>query len=100
MGPDVVIMTTAHAFEDPSSLVRLQGDVPIRSVTIGNDVWIGTRSIILPGVTLGDGCIIGAGSVVTRSVPPFAVAAGNPARVIRQRGDRLKTETIALETDE
>uniref|UniRef100_UPI002ED4383B acyltransferase n=1 Tax=Micromonospora acroterricola TaxID=2202421 RepID=UPI002ED4383B len=56
-----------------------------RGVTIGDDVWVGTRAVILHGVTIGRGAVIGAGAVVTRSVPPYGVAAGNPARVIRLR---------------
>lgn len=52
---------------------------------IGNDVWIGFHSTILPGVTVGDGAIIAAKSVVASAVPPYAIAAGNPARVIRYR---------------
>lgn len=51
-------------------------------VKIGNNVFMGTASIVLKGVTIGDNCIVGAGSLVTRDVPPFSVAAGNPARVI------------------
>lgn len=54
-------------------------------VAIGHDVWIGARSIILSGVTIGHGAVIGAGSVVTSDVPPYAVAAGNPARVLKYR---------------
>ncbi len=54
-------------------------------VVIGNDVWLGSDSIILPGVTIGDGAIVGAGAVVSRDVPAYAVAVGNPARVVRQR---------------
>jgi virginiamycin A acetyltransferase len=52
---------------------------------IGNNVWLGYRSTVLPGVRIGDGAIIGAGAVVTRDIPPFAVTAGNPARVVRWR---------------
>jgi acetyltransferase-like isoleucine patch superfamily enzyme len=59
------------------------GEAPVR---IGNDVWIGCLAIILKGVTIGDGAIIGAGSVVSKDVPPFTVVAGNPARVIRELG--------------
>lgn len=54
-------------------------------VIIGNGVWIGDSVIILPGVNVGNGAVIGAGSVVTRSIPPYAIAVGNPARVIRYR---------------
>lgn len=54
-------------------------------ITVGSDVWIGARAMILSGVTVGDGAIIGAGAVVTRDVPSFAIAAGNPARVVRYR---------------
>jgi acetyltransferase-like isoleucine patch superfamily enzyme len=52
---------------------------------IGNDVWIGVGTIILPGVTIGDGAIIGAGSIVTKNIPPYAIAAGNPAKIIKYR---------------
>lgn len=54
-------------------------------ITVGNDVWLGYRSAILAGVTIGDGAIVGAYSVVTKDVPPYAIVAGNPARVIRRR---------------
>ena len=60
-------------------------DVIKSPVVIGNNVWIADNVTILPGVQIGDGAVIGAGSVVTKSVPPFTVVAGNPARVIRQR---------------
>ena len=54
---------------------------------VGNDVWIGYEATIMPGVTIGDGAVIAAKSVVSRDVPPYAVVAGNPARVVRQRFD-------------
>ncbi len=56
-------------------------------VIIGNDVWIGTRATILSGLKIGDGAVIGAGSVVTKDVPPYAIVAGNPAKIIRMRFD-------------
>ena len=61
-------------------------------IIIGNDVWIGYRAAIMPGVTIGDGAIIGACSVVTRDVPPYSIVGGNPARIIRKRFDE---QTIA-----
>ena len=54
-------------------------------LTIGHDVWIGYRAVLLGGVTVGSGAVVGAGAVVTRDVPPYAVVAGNPARVLRLR---------------
>jgi maltose O-acetyltransferase len=92
MGPDVVMMTEIHAFENPQILIREQGALPIRPIVIGNDVWIGTRVIILPGITIGNGAVIGAGSVVTRNIDPYAIVGGSPAKLIRYRGDRLKSK--------
>lgn len=59
---------------------RSKGDV-----VIGSDVWVGTEALILSGVTIGDGAVIGARAVVARDVPPYAVASGNPARVVKYR---------------
>lgn len=55
------------------------------TIHIGNDVWIGANACILAGVTIGDGAVIGAGGVVTKDIPPYAVAVGNPAKVIKYR---------------
>lgn len=85
MGPDCVIYTVMHRFDRTDVPMREQGYTARAPVTIGNDVWIGSRVTIMPGVTLGDGCVIGAGAVVTHDVPPYAVAAGIPAKVIRFR---------------
>lgn len=63
-------------------------ELPLKGDTVvGNDVWIGQNVTVLPGVHIGDGAIIGANSVVARDVPPYAVAAGNPCRIIRKRFD-------------
>lgn len=84
MGPDVVLMAAFHNFEDPLVPVRLQGggESPVH---IGDDVWLGTRVIVLPGVRIGDHCVVGAGAVVTKSFSDYSVVAGVPARVIRMR---------------
>jgi virginiamycin A acetyltransferase len=61
---------------------------PSRGDTVvGNDVWLGYRSLVMPGITIGDGAIVAAGSVVGADVPPYAIVAGNPARVLRRRYD-------------
>lgn len=63
-----------------------------RDVVIEDDVWIAANAVILKGVTIGRGAVVGAGAVVTKAVPPYAIVAGNPARVLRYRGS---TEEIA-----
>lgn len=65
-----------------------------KNTVIGNDVWIGNRAIILQGVTIGDGAVVGAGAVVTKDVEPYAVVAGNPARVIRKRFGDDETDKL------
>lgn len=78
-GPSVQIYTATHPLE--AELRRTREFA--KPVTIGSDVWVGGAAIILPGVTIGDRCVIGAGSVVTRDIPDDVFAAGNPCRVIR-----------------
>jgi len=85
MGPDVVMMTNSHETSRLDVPMIAQGPSPRKAIHVGNDVWIGTRVIILPGVSIGDGAIVAAGSVVTRDVPAFAVVAGVPARLIKYR---------------
>ncbi len=85
MGPDVVILVRNHKFNRIDIPMNQQGSTEERPVTIGNDVWIGTRVIILPGIRIGDGAIIGAGSVVTKDVENYTIVAGNPARIIKKR---------------
>lgn len=85
MGPDVVIYTQNHRFDDPDVPMMLQGSSVERPVWIGNDVWIGARVILLPGVRIGSHAIVGAGAVVTKDVEDWAIVGGNPARLIRYR---------------
>ena len=79
------IITTTDSHPIHWEARRLNTEPPASApVVIGNDVFIGARSIILKGVTIGDGTVIGAGSVVTKSIPPRVIAAGNPARIIKE----------------
>jgi maltose O-acetyltransferase len=84
IGEDVIILTSTHKFDDCNVPMRTQG-LKILPVTIGDDVWIGSRVMILPGVKIGKGSIIGAGAVVTKDVPEYSIVGGVPAKVIRSR---------------
>lgn len=86
MGTNCLIYTQNHEYRDPNVLMRLQGPQAPEKVVIGNDVWIGGRVTILPGVHVGNGAVIGAGAVVTKDVPDNAVVGGNPAVIIKMRG--------------
>jgi maltose O-acetyltransferase len=83
-GPAVQIYTATHPIDAIERRKWLEFAKPI---TIRSDVWVGGGAIICPGVTIGDRCVIGAGSVVTRDIPDHVFAAGNPARVIRALGN-------------
>lgn len=85
MGPQCIIYTRNHKFDDVTTTMRGQGFQEEKPVYIGDDVWIGGRVTILPGVHIGSHTIIGAGSVVTKDVPDWAIVAGNPAVVRKFR---------------
>lgn len=78
-----------RGFDPESYKAGLKGDT-----VIGNDIWIGTQAVILPGVQIGDGAIIAAHAVVSRDVPPYTVVAGNPARPVRQRFDETTVSRL------
>jgi len=80
IGPNVQVYTAIHPL-DP--IERRQGESG-KPITIGSDCWIGGSAVILPGITIGDGVTVGAGSVVTKDVEDYTVVAGNPARIIRR----------------
>ncbi|PHS70770.1 MAG: acetyltransferase [Alcanivorax sp.] len=81
---EVVVLTTMHDFHDEDYIPYGPKNIK-KPVVIGEACWIGYRSMILPGVVLGKGVIVGAGSVVTRSFPDGSIVAGNPAKIIGQR---------------
>lgn len=79
-----VIDSSGHELCFPEVQARIRSTDVGRAIVIEDDVWLGAGTFVLPGVTIGRGAVIGAGSVVTRDIPPMTVAAGNPARVIRR----------------
>lgn len=83
IGPNVSLYSGTHP-EDPILRNGTNGPELGRPIIIGEDVWIGGNAIILPGVNIGRGAVIGAGSVVTKDVPDFWIAGGNPARLFRK----------------
>ncbi len=103
MGPEVVIMGGDH---NTGVFGRFLPDIALSEnrasddadVVLEKDIWIGARAIILKGVRIGRGAVVGAGAVVTRSVPPYSIAAGNPARPRRMRGtlDEIMAHEAAL----
>ena len=87
MGPDVVIYTSGHRFDRMDIPMMEQGSTEEEPVVIGNDVWIGRRVMIMPGVKIGNGAVIAAGAVVTKDVPDYAIVGGVPAKIIKYRNE-------------
>lgn len=85
MGPDVLIFTSNHRYSRLDIPMIQQGHSSPKPVRIGDDVWIGSRVIILPGAVIGSGSVIGAGSVVRGVIPEMSIALGNPAQVVGTR---------------
>ncbi len=82
-GPDCFVTAADYGLKAGTRIT--DQEMVETDIVIGPDCWIGTKSVITAGVTLGEGCVVGAGSVVTKDVPPGAIAAGVPARVLRMR---------------
>lgn len=89
IGQNVTISGLNHNYEDPSKAISEQG-VSTMPIKIENDVWIGANSVVLPGVQIGNHSVIGAGSIITKNIPPYSVAVGNPARIIKRYDMDLK----------
>lgn len=87
MGPNVTVITRNHKHDDLTQPMMFQGFEEEKPVVIGDDVWIGERVMIMPGVHIGNGSIIAAGAVVTHDVPAYAVVGGVPAKVIKMRNE-------------
>ena len=85
MGPDCLIYTVQHEHSSTDVPMDSQGMTPVSPVIIGDDVWLGARVIIMPGVKIGNGVIVGAGAVVTKDVPDYSVVAGVPAKIVKSR---------------
>lgn len=93
LGPRVYIRGANHNFDNLNIPINQQGHYAERisyhsqnySIVIEDDVWVGANTIILPGVKIGKGSVIGAGSVVTKDIPEFSIAVGSPAKVIKKR---------------
>jgi acetyltransferase-like isoleucine patch superfamily enzyme len=80
----VLISSENHSIDPESKIPYMDQPLDCASVKIGEGTWIGEKAIILPGVKIGKKCVIGAGSIVTKSIPDFSIAVGNPAKVIKE----------------
>lgn len=85
MAPECIFYTVGHQTSRIDIPMRLQGETSLQPIYVGNDVWFGRRVMVMPGAHIGDGCVIGAGAVVTGEIPPYSIACGVPARVIKYR---------------
>ena len=90
LGPEVFITDHNHGMDPTISDGYSQQQLIVKDVIIGEGVWIGQRGCVLPGVTIGEHSIIGANSVVTHSIPPYVIAVGAPARIIKRWNNDIK----------
>lgn len=85
--PEVIVYTQNHSTRRTDIPIQGQGYDKVEPVVINDDVWLGRRVIILPGVNIGRGCVIGAGSVVSKDIPAYSVVVENPTKVVKVRKD-------------
>ena len=85
LGPNVVLATAGHPILPELRLEQYQYNMPIR---IGKNCWLGASVVVLPGVTIGDNTVVGAGSIVTKDLPSGVVAVGNPCKILRKIGEK------------
>jgi len=95
-GSLVQILAVNHVFDDPDVPIMEQG-ITAQGIVIEDDVWLASGVIVLDGVHIGQGCVVGAGAVVTEDLPPYSIAVGSPARVVRDRREaqEIKREVAA-----
>lgn len=85
LAQDVMLIGGNHSIKRGCLPMNMLGEGKQGGIVIENDVWLGARAIVLSGVNIGEGAVVGAGSVVTKNIPPLAIAVGNPAKVISYR---------------
>ena len=90
VGPNCAFYTAGHPFSIEDRRAGLEYALPIH---VEEDVWIGGNTVVMAGVTIGKGSVIGAGSVVTKDIPPYVLAAGNPCRIIRSIKEEAKIKS-------
>ena len=89
-GTQVQIAAVNHVYDDPDTYIKDQG-ITAQGITIEDDVWLGSGVVVVDGVTIGKGSVVGAGAVVTKSLPPYSVAVGIPARIVKDRREAAAT---------
>lgn len=85
LAPNVSILGGDHIFDQPTSPIIFSGRPEMPKTIIGKDAWIGANALLMAGITIGDGAIVAAGSVVTKNIPAYCIWGGNPANFIRMR---------------
>jgi acetyltransferase-like isoleucine patch superfamily enzyme len=85
LAPNVSILGGDHIFDNPSAPIIFSGRPKMPKTIIGEDVWVGSNALLMAGITIGNGVIVAAGSIVTKDIPPYCIWGGNPAKFIKMR---------------